>query len=423
MPLQNSHSLLDEEASGPHSVEEEGTVGAQPARLSLLDFLIFLAERKWTVLSIAGLVGGLAFLVSLLLPTKYTAMVTLMTPQQNVSLGAAMSAQLGNLGGMAALAGGSGLGLKNPNDPYVGMLRSRTVEDTMVQHYGLGEEYHTRRLSDAREAFERHTKVDGSQKDGLIHISVEDRDPARAAQLANAYVDAFRTMSEHLAITEAAQRRLFFERQLVQAKDNLATAEESLKQTEQATGVIQLDSQARALIESAASLRAQVAAKEVQIESMQTYATQENSQVIQLQKELDGLRSQLAKLGSSAGGGDDLIVPRDKVTKAGLEYIRKLRDVKYYESVFEILSRQFEAAKLDEARQGAVIQIVDSAVPPDRKSFPHRSWFLAGGLLLGLLVGASWVVTQAALAHMDSGGENSKLRRLRRALRLKTGDL
>src|SRR5689334_6060560 len=105
MPLQNSHSLLDEEASGPHSVEEEGTVGAQPARLSLLDFLIFLAERKWTVLSIAGLVGGLAFLVSLLLPTKYTAMVTLMTPQQNVSLGAAMSAQLGNLGGMAALAG------------------------------------------------------------------------------------------------------------------------------------------------------------------------------------------------------------------------------------------------------------------------------------------------------------------------------
>ena len=213
----------------------------------------------------------------------------------------------------------------------------------MVQHFGLMQEYRTQYLSDARKKFEHHVTVDGSGKDGLIHISVEDWSPNRAAELANGYVDQFRKLSEHLAITEASQRRLFFEQQLELAKNNLADAEEALKRTEQTTGLIQLDSQTRVLIASAASLRAEIAAKEVQIQAMQTYATDENAQYLEAQKELDGLRAQLAKLGGSEAGQDEnLIVPKGKVPEAGLQYVRKLRDVKYYETIFDILARQFE---------------------------------------------------------------------------------
>jgi uncharacterized protein involved in exopolysaccharide biosynthesis len=240
----------------------------------------------------------------------------------------------------------------------------------------------------------------------MIHISVQDRDPRRAADLANGYVDQFRLQSQHLAITEASQRRLFFEQQLEQAKDNLANAEEAMKQTEQKTGVIQLDSQARALIESAASLRAEIAAKEVQIQGIRTYATGENSQVVQAQQELESMRAQLAKLGGSedsASGG--LIVPKGRVPEASLEYVRKLRDVKYNETIFEIIAHQFEAAKLDEARQGALIQVVDAAVSPERKSGPKRSLIVIGLTGIGFFCSVLYVLLRASLQRMTSDPE------------------
>lgn len=385
--------------------------------ISLLDLLIVLAERKRMILSVTAVFTVAAIIISLLLPKSYTATVTLMPPQQNSSMGAALSSQLGNLGGMAALAGGS-LGLKNPNDMYVAMLKSRTVEDAMVQHFGLMQEYHLHLASDARKAFESHVTVDGSGKDGLIHISIEDPEPNRAAELTNGYIDQYRRLSEHLAITEAAQRRLFFEQQLEQAKDNLANAEEAMKLTEQRTGMIQVDSQARALIESAASLRAQVAAKEVQIQSMHTFATSENSQLVQAQQELDGLRTQLAKLGGNEDRGEtNLIIPKGQVPEAGLEYVRKLRDIKYYETIFDILARQFEIAKLDEAKQGAVIQVVDAAVPPDRRSSPKRSIIIGGAAAVGFFLEVLAVLLQVGLQRLRNDSESrQKLHLFRKAL-------
>jgi tyrosine-protein kinase Etk/Wzc len=386
--------------------------------ISLLELLTIIAERKRTVLWITGLFAIVSIVISLLLPKWYTATVTLLPPQQNSSLSAAMASQLGNLGGLASLAGGS-LGLKNPNDMFVGMLKSRTVEDAMIQKFGLMQEYHQRYLSDARKVFEHHVTVDGSGKDALIHISVEARDPNRAAELANSYVDQFRKLSEHLAITEASQRRLFFEQQLEQAKDSLANAEESLKETEQKTGLIQLDSQARALIESAAGLRAQIAAKEVQIQSLRTYATSENAQLVQAEQELEGLRAQLAKLGGSEEGADEgLLVPRGKVPGAGLEYVRKLRDVKYYETIFDILARQFEAAKLDEAKQGAVVQVVDAAIPPDKKSSPKRSLIVSVATAAGFVIGIVIVLLQSGFERLKKDSSAAEqLTNFLRALR------
>jgi len=422
MTTETPHSDLHEHGDFPSEPNAAGRGAKGGYEISLIDLLIILAERKRFIFYVTAASAILAVVISLLLPVRYTATVTLLTPQQNTSMSAVLASQLGNMGGMAALAGG-GLGLKNPNDIFVGMFTSRTVEDAMAQHFGLMDEYHKKYLSEARKKFEKRATVDGSSKDGQIRISVEDSDPRRAAELANGYVDQFRNLSQHLAITEASQRRLFFEQELQQAKSNLANAEEAMKLTEQTTGLIELSSQARALIESAATLRAQITAREVQIQGMQTYATGENAQLVQARRELESLRAQLAKLGGSEDGASGgLIVPRGKVPGASLEYVRKLREVKYNETIFDILARQFELAKLDEAKQGALIQVVDPAIPPDKRSSPKRSLIVIGATVLGFFFAVFAVFIQVYFRCLKDDPEaNLKLHQLRKALSVQGG--
>lgn len=397
------------------------TVPDESGEISLLDLLIDLALGKRLIFYVTVCFAVTAAVVSFLLPKRYTATSTILPPQQNNSMGSVLLSQLGNnLGSAASLASG-GLGIKNPNDMFVAMMKSRTVEDAMIKRFGLMQEYHKRYMSDTRKALEKHVSVDDSGKDGLIRISIEDRDPNRAAELTNGYVEQFRNLSEHLAITEAAQRRLFFEEQLEQAKNNLASAEEALKQTEQRTGVLQLDSQTRALIESAAALRAQIVAKQVEISSLSTFATSQNSQLLQAEQELTSLRSQLTKLGGSEESSDaNLIVPRGKVPEAGLEYVRKLRDVRYNETIFDILSRQFEMAKLDEAKEGAIIQVIDPAIPPDKKSFPKRTLIVLLSTIAGLFCGIFTVFFRVGFKNLNSTPETrAKLALLRQSIHLR----
>lgn len=417
MTTDNLHSELKDRDESPSTPVATVHGTKESSEISVFDLLIVLAEHKSVILWITAVFAILAIVISLLLPKSYTATATLLPPQQNSSTGAALNSQLG---GIAALSGIS-LGIKNPNDMYVAMFKSRTVEGAMVEHFGLMQEYHARYLSDAIKAFDTHALVDGNNKDGLIRISVVDSDPRRAADIANGYVDQFRNLSQHFAITEASQRRLFFEQELEQAKNTLANAEEALKQTEQRTGVIQLDSQANALINSAASLRAQITAREVQIQGMQTYATSENSQLVQAQRELDGLREQLGKLGGSENSpAGELIVPKGLVPEASLEYVRKLRDVRYNETIFDILARQFEAAKLDEAKQGALIQVVDPAIPPDRRSAPYRSLIVIGATVVGFFVGVFVALLQAGFRRLNDNPETAaKLNLLQRTFFLK----
>lgn len=410
---------LNEQADSLSSTPVAGYVAEEDNEISLLDLLIVVAERKRMVFWITAVFAVAAAITSILLPKRYTATITLLPPQQNVSVGSALNGQLGNLGSLAALAGGN-FRLNNSNDAVVGLLKSRTVEDAMVEHFGLMQEYRKRYFSDARKKLEKRATIDGTGKDNLIRISIVDSDPRRAAELANGYVEQFRDLSQHLAITEASQRRLFFERELQQSKDRLASAEEALKQSEQSTGMIQLDSQARALIQSAATLRAQIAAREVQIQGMQTYATGENAQLVQAQRELESLRAQYAKMVGSDDSGGELLIPKSRVPEVGMEYVRRLRDVKYNETIFEILARQFEIAKLDEAREGALIQVVDPAVPPDKRSFPKRTLIVIGSTVLGLFFGVLAALMQAGLGRMKEEPEAAaKFALLKRALSVK----
>jgi len=362
--------------------------------ISVLDILIILLGRKRFIVRFVLGSAVFAAIVSLLLPVQYEAKIVLLPPQQNSSIGSALLGQLGQqmgaLGSLAALAGGGVL--KNPSDMYVSLLTSRTVEDGVIQRFGLMAEYHVKLLSSARKALEHRMTVLAGSKDGLIRITLEDRDPKRAAELANGFVDEFRKLSSSLAITEAARRRLFFEQQLQQAKENLANAEEAMAKTQQSTGVLEIDSQARALIESAAVLRAQVVAKQVQIEGMRSYATDDNPGLILAKQELAALQSQLDRLaGSQHDDSSDINLSKGRVTRAGMEYIRRFRDLKYDEAIFELLAKEFEIAKLDEAREGSIIQVVDAAVPPDKKSFPPRTLIVIVATILGFFFALFWV--------------------------------
>lgn len=395
---------------------EERTATQQESsaqEVHLLDLLIILSKRRkfvfWFTLGVAVATA----IIVLLVPNRYTAETVVMPPAQNSSMSSALLSQMGG-GALASLAGGS-LGIKNPGDMYVSLFRGRGVEDALIQRFGLMQRYHEKRLSTTRKDFESYSTVVLGVKDGLIRISVTDKDPKMAADIANGYVQEFRKQSASLAIGEASQRRVFFQQQLLEANENLATAEEAMKHTEQSTGILQIDSQARSLIESAAILRGQIAAQEVELQGMSSFATEKNPQVVTAQKRLNALKAELAKLsGTDANPGSDIVVPKGNIPEAGIEYIRRLRDVKYYETIMELIAKQFEIAKLDEAREGAIIQVSDLAVPPDKKSSPHRALIVILMTFVAFVIAILWVLSAARWTEsLSDPVKNSKFQALR----------
>jgi tyrosine-protein kinase Etk/Wzc len=382
--------------------------------VSLLDLLLLLARRRRALLIGTAGFTVIAAAVAILIPSRFTATAVVLPPQQQSGAGAALLAQLGgNLGSLGSLVGGS-LGLKNPNDLQVALIQSRTVKDALISRFNLQALYRDKRQSEARKDLEDATEINSGLKDGLIRISVTDKNPARAAEMANAYVDEYRKFSAGIAVTEASQRRLFFEQQLVQANANLADAEEALEATQLKTGLVAPSGQARAVIESVAALRGQVAAKEVQIGAMRKFAANQNPDLQLAEEELVGLRGQLAQMGAGTDTpSGEFLMPKGTIPKAALEYARKFRDVKYNETVFGLLETQVELAKIDEAKEGSVIQVVDAAVKPDKKSSPPRLLIVAGGAIVGLLLTAMWILFVETLSATR---KDSKARELLEAL-------
>jgi tyrosine-protein kinase Etk/Wzc len=403
-----TETTIDAESITNQEISQSSTTDSE---VSLLDVTVLLVQHKRFIVRFVLGAALLAVAIALLLPIRYEAKVVLLPPSsQSSSIASALLGQLGNLGSLGSLSAvAGGLGMKTPTDMYVSLLKSRTVEDATIQRFGLMAEYHEKRLSDARKEFERRTEVVSGQKDGLIRVTVEDREPKRAAELANGYVEEFQKLSASLAITEAARRRLFFEQQLQPAKEQLAAAEESMRKTQQSTGVLQIDSQARALIESTAVLRAQVVAKEVQIQGMRSFATEDNPDLVLAKQQLSALQSQLEHLaGSQHDTGSDIVLSKGRVTGAGMEYLRRYRDLKYNETVYELLTKELEIAKLDEAREGEIVQVVDTAIPPDKKSSPHRTLIVIGMTVLAFFVAVFWVIVREGLQRSFRIPENRR---------------
>ena len=323
--------------------------------ISLLDLLQVVADNL-RLLVLGPLVAGLLALVySFTIPPTFTATTKFMPPQQQ-SAAASMLQSLGALGGLA----GAATGLKNPGDQYVAFLKSRSVQDALIDRFKLLERYDRKFRDDARKELDANQLI-SSAKDGLITIESSDNDPAFSAQLANANVEELGKLLNRLAVTEAQQRRLFFEKQLANAKDNLIKAEQALKTSGVNSSAIKASPVAA--VEGLARLKASITVQEIKLGAMRGYLTESAPDFKQAQTELAAMRSQIAR----AEREDP------PATSGDSDYIARFREFKYHETLFELFAKQYEMARIDESREGAVIQVLDTAQPPERKSKPKKA--------------------------------------------------
>jgi uncharacterized protein involved in exopolysaccharide biosynthesis len=361
---------------------------ANEDEISLLDMAIVLAKHKRLVLGLPAITAVVAIVVVLLMPKIYTGTTKILPPQQGQSAANAMLAQFGALAGVAGAT----------NDLCVGMLKSRTVADALIQRFDLNNYYEEEIQSITRKRLDGISSI-SSGKDGIITIDVDDKDPKRAAEMANAYVEELIKLTNVLAVTEASQKRLFFEQQLAQAKDSLAKAEVAARDALTKGGLAQVEAQGRALVETSARLRAQIAAKQVQIGAMRAFAAERNPELLQAQQELASMKNELTRIeGVGVGVGE-----KSEGGGKGLDNLVLLRNVKYNEFLFELLAKQYEFAKVEEAKNSAIIQVMDKAVVPDRKSKPKRALIV---ILATLAAGFVAVLLAFIYEAMDRARQN-----------------
>jgi tyrosine-protein kinase Etk/Wzc len=345
--------------NAPH--RDPGLAAAVPidtpvAETTLLDLALVIVEHWKTVVFVPLAVGLAALGLSFLITPEFTATARMLPPQQQSGASAMVAQQLGALAGLA----GAATGLKNPADQYVAMLKSRTIADRLIERFKLVAVYESELTEDARRRLADKVSIVAG-KDGLISIDVDDTDPARAAALANAYVEELRRLMRDLALEESTQRRGFFEERLRDARDKLARSEQALR----ASGVSgsTLKTEPRAAVEAVARIKAGITMAEVRLSAMRGFMSDGNPDLRQAQQEIVALRAQLAQAERSDIAG----------SQEGGEYIARFREFKYQEVLFELIARQYELARLDEARDGAIVQVVDEAVAPQRKSRPRKA--------------------------------------------------
>lgn len=334
------------------------------SELTLIDVLIIFAKNKKLIIGMPIIAAVIAGAIGLALPNVYRATTKLLPPQQSQSSAAALLSQLGSIAGAAA----GSAGLKNPNDLYIGMLKSRTIADKVIEKFDLKKVYDTDSLEKARKKLDENTTITSS-KDGFITIEVEDKNQKFVAPLTNGYVDELLKLTKVIAVTEASQRRMFFEQQLELSKNKLAAAEMALKGALDTGGVISVDSDSRAILETVARLRAQISAKEIQLNSMRAFVTANNPDFKRVQEELNSSRLELSKLENGRPGGVGA-ANSGGTEQPGLENIKILREIKFHQMLYELLAKQYEGARLDEAKDPSIIQVLDRAIEPERKFKP-----------------------------------------------------
>jgi tyrosine-protein kinase Etk/Wzc len=341
--------------------------------ISLLDLLQVIVDNL-RLLVLGTLVCGLAALgISFAITPTFTAKTQFLPPQQQQSAAASMLASLGALGGLA----GAAAGIKSPVDQYIAFLKSVSVQDALIERFKLSERYETKFKTDARKELTANVRI-VSGKDGLISLEADDKEPKFAADLANAHVEELRNLLGRLAVTEAQQRRMFFEKQLQLTKENLAKAELALKSSGINSSV--LKSSPSSAVEAVARLKAGMSVQEVKLGSMRNYLTESAPEFKQALNELASLKTQLV-----------LAEKEEPAAQGASDYVSRYREFKYQETMFELFVKQFELAKVDESREGAVIQVLDVAAPPERKAKPKKAMIaiisaLAAGFALLLFV-------------------------------------
>ena len=387
--------------------------------VGLADVLTWLGEKKALIGAVTLVVAAVSLVVAFLIPVEYTARATFLAPgSQQQSGSAAALAALGSFGGLAG-----GLAAKTPDELYVALLRSDSVQRALTDRFDLKAHYDVDSYETLRKLLPSYVRVASDRKSGVIGVEVDDKDARFAADLANAHEAEVTKLLGRLAVSEAQLRRVFFEKQLQETKENLVKAEQSLQAVQEKSGVIVLDKQAEALISGAALVRAQITEREVQLKVLRTSATEQNPAVMRLSSELRALRGELARMESTQGGaaGSAVDMPVGKIPEAAVDYVRARRELKLQETLLEGMVRQYEIAKLDEAKEGPSLQQVDIALPPDRKSKPARSLIVLASTLAALLLSSAWVVIRryAAVARENDPAASAAWHSMARAWRFR----
>ena len=383
--------MLSGDSVSPHAAAADAAIDDDGPSVGLADILAWLGERKGTIAAVTLGAGLVAAGLTLTMTPVFTARATFLAPgSQQQSGSAAALAALGSLGGL-----GAGFAPKSPDELYVALLKSDSVVRALDKRFDLRKRYEVESFEVLRRVLPGSVRVSTDRKSGLIVVEVDDPDPRFAAQLANGHQPEVAQLLGRIAVSEAQQRRVFFQAQLDETKERLVKAEQSLRGVQEKSGVIVLDKQAEALIGGAAQLRAQITEREVQLKVLRTGATAQNPDVIRLQSELGALRGELSRMETATEGpsrGSAVDIPVGRLPEAAIDFVRARREVKLQETLLEGMVRQYELAKLDEAKEGPTLQQVDVAEPPDRKSKPQRALIVLATTLVALVLSATVVV-------------------------------
>jgi uncharacterized protein involved in exopolysaccharide biosynthesis len=398
-----AESALDDIAPFDEGIEYEQPDGVMRERM------IARARVLWTRRGLVCRVtlGGIAVAIAaaLLIPERYASTARLMPPDSQSGSGAAMLAAMSGSAGLSALAGNL-LGVKGTGALFVGVLGSRTIQDRLIERFDLMAVYGASRLDDARQGLAGRTNVSEDRKSGIVTITVEDNDPERATAMARAYVDELDRLVVELTTSQANRERLFLEERLRTVKDDLDFAAREFSQFASDNATLDIRDQGRAMVDAAATLQGQLIAAQTELEGLRQVYADNNVRVRSLQARVDELRHQLDRMGglgapATERDGVALYPTLRELPLLGVTYADLYRRTRVQETVFELLTQQYELAKVQEVKEIPSVRILDHPVVPEKKSFPPRTLIVLAGMLLAFGTSVAWVLGRAYWDGMD----------------------
>ena len=340
--------------------------------INLLDYWRVLVKRKLII----GLIVAIAIIASVIyaltLPPIYASTASILPPQEGGGAGGILSQLSGGLGGLA----GSFLGVQTPAGQWMAILKSRTIKETIIQRFGLMKIFEAKTMEEAITTLDGMVKISKS-KEEVISITVEDKDPKKAAALANAFVEELDRVNKGMVTTSGRRMRVFIEKRLNEAKIELTKAEEAIKAFQEGNRAVKLDDQSRAILEAIGTVKGQLMAKEVELQAMLSYATPNNPQAEILKTQVEELTEKLRELGEGKKkpgnpSSQDIFIPTAKIPDLALRYARLLREAKVQQTLYELLTQQYEMARIQEAKDTPTVQVLDEAKVPELKSKPSK---------------------------------------------------
>jgi len=375
----------------------------QTDEVTLFDYWQVISKRKWGIIALGAVMTMGTLVVSFLLPKIYESTATLL-PQLESNNGVGLGALFAS-GAASSAAQSLGISLPGspatPTDVFTAMLKSRIMADDIIRRFDLMEHYETKTMHDARGSLEGATRIVVT-KEKVIKVAVEDKDPQLASDIANFYVSNLDRLNQTLSVSKARENRKFIEQRVAETQTALVKVEDALKEFQTQNRTVAIEAQSKAMIEATAMIQAQIMAQEVQLQVMGSYLSSNNPEIARVQSSISELRKQLQIMETGKSGkerlpGDRLRPAITSVPTLALEYGRLARDLKVQETLYALLISQYEQAKLTEARDTPTVQVLDPAIPAERKSRPKilLNVLIAG--ILSLFVGLFWAFVRGAL--------------------------